>query len=221
MEMRGDEVFPLGLMSLPTWLPGLIRKRVARGPLADVLDIHPEEIERSFLARFIALAGFSAGKFRVELLEKRSYEGGGRLEFGRFGFSFVRRDGSLLSQEHLGHGQKRLLSFLYYLDVNEDFVIADELANGLHPRQVEACMREIGDRQAFLTSQNPLLFEHIPLASAEDFRASLIHCGVGFHDGRERWVWSHPTGAVATKLFGAHREGGTPLGALLRTHGLW
>ncbi|MGZ3461073.1 MAG: AAA family ATPase, partial [Archangium sp.] len=140
---------------------------------------------------------------------------------GHFGFGFTRRDGSVLSQEQLGHGQKRLLSFLYYLDVNEDFVIADELGNGLHPRWVEACLRSLGRRQVFLTSQNPLLFEHVPLASAEEVRASLIHCENALHEGRERKAWSNPAAETAARLFGAYQRGDTPLATLLRTHGLW
>jgi hypothetical protein len=221
MEMRGEEVFPLGLMGLPTWMPGLLRERVARGPLANAIDILPEEVEHGFLARFISLAGFTTGRFRVELLGKRDYEGGGRLEFGRFGFGFTRRDGSEVSHEQLSHGQKRLLSFLYYLDVNEDFVIADELASGLHPRWVEACLRDLDDRQAFLTSQNPLLFENISLGSAEDVRSSLVHCELRLREGREQRVWCNPSTETAAKLFRALREGNAPLAALLRTHGLW
>jgi hypothetical protein len=221
MEMRGDEVFPLGLMGLPTWMPGLLRDRAERGPAAEFIDIRPEQVRQSFLTKFLTLAGFSTGRFRVELLDKRSYEGGGRLEFGRFGFSFTRSDGRVLDQEQLGHGQKRLLSFLYYLDVNEDFVIADELPNGLHPRWLEACLGELDDRQSFLTSQNPLLFEHFPFDSPEDIRASLIHCGIRRHEGREQWVWSNPTEELAAKLFRASREGATSRGALLKAHGLW
>jgi hypothetical protein len=221
MAMRGDEVFPLGLMSLPTWLPGLLRERVERGAVTQAVDILPQDVERSFLARFVTLAGFTTGRFRVELLDKRSYEDGGRLEFGRFGFGFTGRDGTEVPQERLGFGHKRLLSFLYYLDVNEDFVIADELANGLHPQLVEACLRGLGTRQVFLASQSPLPFETVPLESAGELRASLIHCGNALREGREWKVWSQPSEEVATRLFGAWREGRTPLGTLLRAHGLW
>ncbi|WNG34987.1 ATP-binding protein [Archangium violaceum] len=221
MELRGEEVFPLGLMSLPRWLPGLLRDRTEQALSAGFIDIRHDELEQGFLARFVSLAGFTAGKFRVELLKQRSYEGGERLEFGHFGCGFTRRDGSVLSQEQLGHGQKRLLSFLYYLDLNEDFVIADELANGLHPRLVEACLRHLSPRQSFVTSQNPATFEHVPLGSAEEVRASLIHCGTALQDGREWKVWSNPTPETATRLFGAYQRGDTPLGTLLRQHGLW
>jgi len=221
MEMRGEEVFPLGLMSLPTWLPGLLRERADQALATGFIDIRHDELERSFLGRFVTLAGLSTGRFRVELLDKRSYAGGGRLEFGRFGFSFTRRDGAVLSREDLGYGQKRLLSLLYYLDVNEDFLIADELAHAMHPRWVEAVMRELGGRQSFVSSQNPLLFEYVAFASVDEARASLIHCRLEVHEERERKVWSNPTDDTVERLFGDHRRGGTPLATLLRIHGLW
>jgi energy-coupling factor transporter ATP-binding protein EcfA2 len=221
METRGEEVFPLGLMSLPTWLPGLLRERAPRAAATGFIDVRHDELERTFLARFVALAGLSAGRFRVELLDKRSWEDGGRLEFGRFGFTFTRRDGTLLLGEHLGHGQKRLLSLLYYLDVNEDFVLADELANGLHPRWVEAVVRELHGRQSFVTSQNPLLFDYVTLPDAEAPRASLIHCALAEREGRECKAWSNADPDVSARLFGDYARGGTPLATLLRLHGLW
>jgi energy-coupling factor transporter ATP-binding protein EcfA2 len=221
MEMQGDEVFPLGLMALPTWMPAWLRARVERRPPPDVLEFLHDELERSFLARFVALAGFAAGRFRVEVVEKRTYENGGRLGFGRFGFYFTRKDGTELTQAQLGHGQKRLLSFLYYLDLNEDFVIADELASGLHPQWVEACRREIGARQCFLTTQSPLLLKQVSFSSAANLRASLIHCEVGLRDGRERILWSNPTEETATGLFEAHRAAPGALGELLEAQGLW
>ena len=82
-------------------------------------------------------------------------------------------------------------------------------------------MRELGSRQSFLTSQNPLLFEHVPLGSAGEVRSSLIHCGTVLREGREWKVWSNPAAETAAKLFGTYQRGGTPLGTLLRTHGLW
>lgn len=214
LETRDEEVFPLGLMALPLWMPAWLRGWADRGPLADALELRHDELERSFLARFVALAGLASGRLRVEVLEKRAFDSGGRVGFGHFGLHFTRRDGSELSQEQLGHGQKRLLSFLYYLDVHEDFVIADELANGLHPRWVEACMRELGAKQAFLTSQNPLLFEHAAFGSAAEVRASLLLC-------EDIGRWSQPSAEVAERLFAEHQLRTRPLGELLRAHGLW
>lgn len=220
MEMHGDEVFPLGLMALPSWLPGWLRERVQGQPSASAIDIGHEDVKQSFLAKFVALAGFTAGTFRVELIENRAFEDGGRVGFGRFGFRFTRRDGSAISEAELSHGQKRLLSFLYYLDVNADFAVADELASGLSARWVEACLSEIGDRQSFLTSHNPLLYEHVPLASLRDLRSSLILCRRELDGGRERCLWSNPEPELAQKLSSA-RQGGSPsLADLLRAHGL-
>jgi hypothetical protein len=221
MEKRDGEVFPLGLMALPSWMPGWLRARVEQRPLTDAIEFPHDVFERSFLARFVSLAGFATGTWRLEVLEKRSFEDGGRLAFGRFGFHFTRHDGSELTHAQLGHGQKRLLAFLYYLDVNEDFVVADELANGLHPLWVETCLRDLGHRQAFLTSQNPLLFMGRSFTSAEELRASLIHCARGLSGGRERRVCTQPDAALARTLFTEHREGARPLGELLLAHGLW
>ncbi|MFL5343952.1 MAG: ATP-binding protein [Hyalangium sp.] len=221
MEMQGAEVFPLGLMALPTWMPAWLREQVERKAPTSTLELTHDQMPQSFLAKFTTLAGFTAGKFRVEVLEKRTYEDGGRVGFGQFSFGFTRSDGTELTQAQLGHGQRRLLSFLYYLDVNEDFVIADELANGLHPEWVAASLREIGVRQSFFTSQNPLLFEPFSFSTSDELRASFILCGVALRDERERIVWSQPTAETASKLFEAHRTGVHSLGELLRTHGLW
>jgi energy-coupling factor transporter ATP-binding protein EcfA2 len=221
MEQRDGGIFPLGLMALPAWMPAWLRARVEQEVPADAIEFHHHESAHSFLARFVSLAGFATGTFRLEVLEKRRSEEGGRLAFGRFGFRFTRRDGSELTHAQLGHGQKRLLAFLYYLDVNADFVVADELANGLHPLWVEACLREFGGRQAFLTSQNPLVFTQLAFASAEELRASLLLCARTLREGRERRGVSQPTEAQAAALFTAHREGRVPLAELLRTHGLW
>jgi hypothetical protein len=221
LEMQGDDVFPLGLMALPTWMPAWLRERVDRGPPPDAFEFSHQELDRNFLARFVTQAGFASGRLRVEVLEKRMYENGRRLGFGRFSFHFTRHDGTEVTQEQLGHGQKRLLSFLYYLDVNEDFAIADELANGLHPRWVESCLREIGGRQAFLTSESPLLFDPLSFSSAEELRAALIVCGTGLQNGCERLLWSNPTAGLASTVFEAHQKGELPLSQLLQTHGLW
>jgi hypothetical protein len=191
MEKRDGELFPLGLMALPAWLPGWLRDRVERELPVDALEIRHEEVGQGFLAKFVALAGFAAGTLRLELLERQVFENGWRLGFGRFNFRFTRQDGSVLSQAELGHGQKRLLSFLYYLDVNEDFAVADELGAGLQPRWVEACLREIGERQAFLTSQDPRVVERVSSGLAGVGQPSRILCERGLREGREWLVWSN------------------------------
>lgn len=221
MEVRDGEVFPLGLMALPSWMPGWLKERVEVEPEVEALELRHDTMERAFLARFVSLADLESGRLRVEVLEKRSFENGGRVGFGGLAFQFIRKGGHALTQTQLGFGQKRLLSLLYYLDVNEDFAILDEPANGLHPRWVEASLGELGGRQVFLASQSPLPLEHPVFASEEELRASLIFCGPVSHEGREHMGWRHPSRQVAASLFDAHRSGARPLGVLLREQGVW
>ncbi|NNB97197.1 ATP-binding protein [Corallococcus exiguus] len=217
MEQRGEELFPLGLMALPTWMPGWLRDQVEREPVPPSLLFRHDAQPQGFLARFVTLAGFASGTLTVDVTETTPLSQGGRLGFSGFRFAFVRPDGTPVAQEQLGHGQKRLLSFLYYLDVHEAFVIADELADGLHPDLVRACVRDLGARQTFATSQNPLLLEHLEFTHAEQLRTSLIRCEVG--GGAGRWRWTQPTPEEAARWFDAYRAGSVPLGAVLRAQG--
>ncbi|CAM4233313.1 ATP-binding protein [Corallococcus sp. ZKHCc1 1396] len=217
MERRGEDLFPLGLMALPTWMPGWLREQVEHEPLPPTLMFRHETLPESFLARFVTLAGFASGTLTLDVTETTPLSQGGRLGFSGFRFAFVRGDGTPVAQEQLGYGQRRLLSFLYYLDVHDAFVIADELPDGLHPDLVAACVKDVGERQAFLTSQNPLLFEHLSFRDAEDLRTSVIHCEGG--TGRGAWRWTQPSPEVAARLFSAYREGARPLGAVLRAQG--
>lgn len=218
MEQRGEELFPLGLMALPTWMPGWLRDQVEREPVPPALLLRHEAQPQGFLARFVALAGFASGTLSVDVTEGGApLSQGGRLGFSGFRFAFVRGDGTPVAQEQLGYGQKRLLSFLYYLDVHAAFVIADELADGLHADLVGACVGNVGGRQAFVTSQSPLLFEHLAFASAEALRTSLIRCEV--RAGPGGWRWTQPTPEEAARCFEAYRSGSLPLGAALRAHG--
>ena len=217
MERRGEDLFPLGLMALPAWMPGWLREQVEEEPLPPTLMFRHETLPQAFLARFVALAGFASGTLTLDVTETTPLSEGGRLGFSGFRFAFTRTDGSTVSQEELGHGQKRLLSFLYYLDVHEAFVIADELPDGLHADLVRACVAAMGERQGFVTSQSPLLFEHLCLRDAEQLQASLIRCEGGA--GQGGWRWTQPTPEQAARWFDAYRVGSLPLGAVLRAQG--
>jgi energy-coupling factor transporter ATP-binding protein EcfA2 len=218
MERRGDDLFPLGLMALPAWMPAWLREQVEREPVPPALRFRHDALPRSFLSRFVALTGFASGALTVDVTEGDSpLSQGGRLGFSGFRFAFARGDGSEVAQEQLGYGQKRLLSFLYYLDVHGAFVVADELVDGLHPDLVRECVRDLEGRQAFVTSQSPLLFEHLAFASAEQLRTSLIRCEDGRASGR--WRWTQPTEEQASRWFEALQTGPLPLGAVLRAQG--
>ena len=82
-------------------------------------------------------------------------------------------------------------------------------------------MRELGERQSFVTSQNPLLFDYVTFTSVDEVRTRLVHCQRELRGERELKVWSNPAEEIAERLYADHRRGGSPLSTLLRIHGLW
>jgi AAA domain, putative AbiEii toxin, Type IV TA system len=141
--------------------------------------------------------------------------------FGHADFLFSAAGGGVFNHTLLSYGQKRLLAFLYYLDANPRFVIADELVNGMHHDWIRACLDEIDDRQAFLTSQNPLLLDYLPLESVEQVQQTFIQCRADVVDDTTQIVWSNLTGDDAEELFTDYQVGIQHLGELLRARGLW
>lgn len=91
-------------------------------------------------------------------------------------FQFFRRGVALRRHDQLSFGQQRLFSFAWYLACNPDLAIADELVNGLHSDWIDWCVDALGDRQCFLTSQNPILVDMLPFRSEEEIRHGIILC---------------------------------------------
>jgi hypothetical protein len=141
--------------------------------------------------------------------------------FENLNFWFARRDGAVFQAQHLSYGQKRLLAFLYYLDCNPSFVIADELVNGFHHAWIEECMKAIGDRQAFLTSQNPLLLDYLYFDNVEQVKESFILCRTEADGDRDRMIWRNLTDDEAAMFYEAYKVGLQYVGEILRTRGLW
>jgi energy-coupling factor transporter ATP-binding protein EcfA2 len=138
-----------------------------------------------------------------------------------FTFEITRSDGSTIHHDRLSYGQKRLIAFLYYLAMNPNIVIADELVNGLHHRWIAACMEAIGDRQAFLTSQNPLLFEHVEFASLEQVETRFITCKSELVDGAEQLVWQNMPRDDAERFYRGYQAEIESIGDILINRGLW
>lgn len=177
----------------------------------------------AFLSEVVRLLGLRAATAKIELIGKRLQKlpPAERLDLGNLKFWFTRRDGSIFQDQQLSYGQKRLLAFLYYLDANPSFVIADELVNGLHHAWIEECMNAIGDRQAFLTSQNPLLLDYLSFESAEQVKESFILCRNQADGDRERMIWRNMTDDEADMFYRAYQVGIEHVGEILRTRGLW
>jgi energy-coupling factor transporter ATP-binding protein EcfA2 len=173
------------------------------------------------LAKLPELAGLE--KMSMSLAVERSWHEADGLwwHFGRAEFLFSGLRGVEFSHKFLSYGQKRLLAFLYYLDTNYKFVIVDELVNGMHYDWIRACLDQIGDRQSFLTSQNPLMLDGLPLESVEQVQKSFIQCKSEVVDDTTQLVWSNLAKEDAEELFADFNVGIQPVGEILRVRGLW
>ena len=173
------------------------------------------------LGDVVDLLSFRSGVFRAELGRQERNDDGETLTYERFQFRFIRRDGTMVLDEHLSFGQKRLLAFLFYAWANDGPIVADELVDGMHYRWIEHCLKTIRGRQAFLSSQNPLLMDFIPIDSAEKVQQTFVICDVEERDGRERMRWRNLTADEAGEFFNAYEVGIQHVSEILRDKGLW
>lgn len=174
-----------------------------------------------FLARTVKLCGFSKGDMVLMLESRRVKPTGIEIRYENLVFVFTLDDGSAITHEGLSYGQKRLLSFLYHLALNEDIVIADELVNGLHYDWIEACLEEIGTRQAFLTSQNPILLDFLPFESAEHVRRSFLLCRRECRECGSIMQWKNLDQHSAEDFFRSYETRALQVSEILRVKGLW
>lgn len=172
----------------------------------------------SLLATLKDMMGFISSELRVDVTEQQRPE---RMQIGNLMFRFRWEDGTLITHERLSYGQKRLVAFFYYLACNPDIVIADELVNGLHHRWITAAIEAIDQRQAFLTSQNPLLLDYIPVTSAAEVRRSFVLCRGELRAGRPGWIWENMSEDDAQELFSAYGVGVEHVSEILQSRGLW
>jgi hypothetical protein len=150
------------------------------------------------------MMAFHTADLRVDVTEQRNPP---TIQIGNLVFRFWWEDGAFITHERLSYGQKRLVAFFYYLACSPDIVIADELVNGLHHRWITASIEAIGPRQAFLTSQNPLLLDYLPITSAEEVRRSFVLCRGEPRAGRPGWIWENMSESDAEELFSAYGVG--------------
>ncbi|QRK11251.1 AAA family ATPase [Archangium violaceum] len=209
-------VFPgRGTFDIPTGmqLRGLAQKKwgADRYVLTDA-QIH-------FLNRTIQLLDIESAEAIIELQDSSKQ---GQFAFMRLGgmrFYFSHRGGWKISEKMLSYGQKRMLAFMHYLDTARSVVIADELVNGLHHRWIRSCFEAIEQRQAFLTSQNPLLLDYLNFQSPEEVRSAFVLCG--WEKGPEQMVWENMSEEAARDFFDSYKVGFQQVGELLQSKGLW
>lgn len=193
-----------------------------KDPVASHFVFSDRDIE--FLASAVRIMGFASGQAHLDVLARRSRsETVEDVEIGNLTFRFQFEEGGvdMISHDRLSYGQKRLLTFFCYLDMCPDVVIADELVNGLHHAWIAAAVDAMGARQAFLTSQNPLLLDYLPIISPEQVLSSFIFCRAERRDGQPRWVWENMSEEDAAELFAAYEVGIEHVSEILQSRGLW
>jgi hypothetical protein len=112
-----------------------------------------------------------------------------------------------------------MLCFLYYAAINKHIIVADELVNGLHHEWIDACVKEIGDRQAFLTTQSSLLLDQLVFNSPEEVSATFILCELDEKDGT--FIWRNMPMDLAHLFYNAYQVGFEHVSEILRVRGLW
>jgi len=204
----------------PEEIENEIKRQLERVPDIDEIRVQTEDKSAEFLERAVHLLGFESVKVRVQRTA-RNTEPSESIEFGNIRFDFTRRDRSIINHQLLSYGQKRLLSFYYYLACSPAVVVADELVNGMHHEWIEACMDELEGRQAFLTSQNPLLLDYLHFESVDEVLSSFVLCRTEPVGEREQLHWENMTREDAQGFFDAYQVGIQHVSEILRTRGLW
>jgi energy-coupling factor transporter ATP-binding protein EcfA2 len=204
---------------VPASLTHLLQKRFT----GKTTEFSFNDNDLRFLSESCRLLGLRSSTAKLELTGKRTNEGleADVYEFGNLKFWFTRKNGDIFQDQHLSYGQKRLLTFLYYLECNPSIVIADELVNGLHHAWIKECMEAIGERQAFLTSQNPLLLDYLFFTSVQEVKESFILCRTEAVGNSEKMIWRNLTDDEAAMFYSAYKVGIEHVGEILRTRGLW
>jgi energy-coupling factor transporter ATP-binding protein EcfA2 len=208
------------LFFAPASLAERVRRRFQDTPNAAVLTFSHDDLP--FLGEFVRLCGFESAGLELSLLGINHLGPGSDTAIATFGeprFLFTRKGGrSTIRHELLSFGQKRLLSLLYYLEASPGHLVADEMVNGLHHAWIEVLMEKIGDRQTFLSSQNPLLLDYMEFESAEKVSRSFVLCEL---DELDELVWRNMSAEEASSFYSAYEVGIQHVGEILRTKGLW
>lgn len=174
------------------------------------------------LARFVELSQYTDARL---ILTKTSattvYDGATRHVYANPLARFTTLSGNEISHHQLSFGEKRLLAFLIKLYGNPSNIIVDELANGMHHSWLERTMEllEELDTQAFLSSQNPLLLDCLPLSRETHGELhQLIICELG-ESGE--MIWRNLSGAETTDFFKSLEVGLQHVSEIMRDKGLW
>ena len=183
---------------------------------SSVISFSAKDID--FVASFLRLSGFKSAQWDLPQKDVKVSDTGPWFSVGRSHFVFEIGPDRKIAHDLLSYGQKRLLAFLYYAAMNDDFLIADELVNGFHYAWIEACVHLMQNRQSFLATQNPLLLDFLPIESAEQVEAMFIQFQ---RDDEGTLSVTNLSSDVAVDLFADMQMGIQHTGEILRLRGLW
>ncbi|HZI11961.1 MAG TPA: AAA family ATPase [Myxococcus sp.] len=172
-----------------------------------------------FLRDAAALLGFAGAEAILSPMAAQPQGKYETLTLGNLELYFTGPGGQRVSALHLGYGQKRLLAFLHYLAHARAVAVADELGHALHPRQLRACLERLSSRQAFFTTQNPMLLDGLAFESPEQVRAIFVLCRRDEVTGH--LVWEDMSAEAAAGFFEAWRAAPGRVAELLQAQGLW
>jgi energy-coupling factor transporter ATP-binding protein EcfA2 len=191
-----------------------------QGPsLHEVTAVALAQADFEPLDTFSQAAGHKSIRCVMTLLERDQNVKSGTTasRFGKPSFWITTHRGTTFTHDQLSYGEKRLLAFLYHAAANPQILVADELVNGMHYEWIDACLDAI-QGQAFLTSQNPLLLDHLSFESAEEVQRRFILCD---SDEGGNWIWRNMDIDTADAFYRAYEVGLQHVGEILRTSGLW
>lgn len=146
------------------------------------------------------ILGYPVGDLEMRLSAEVADPPEHREVYGEPRFYFEYGNARITDQD-LSFGEKRVLSFMAYLNANPHIIIADELMNGLHHSLGVALLNEIGDRQAFLATHEPVLMDEIDFESADELRRSLLLCRRNPDAKGPPFVWTQLSPEEAEEVF--------------------
>ena len=173
------------------------------------------------LTQFIELSQYTDARLILTLSLAQALANGKRLVYANPLARFTTASGNEVPHDHLSFGEKRLLTFLLKLYAYEHTIIVDELANGLHHSWLERAMELLEDKgtQAFLSSQNPLLLDCLPLSRDTHGSAhELIICELS---ETGEMCWRNLSPEEADDFFTALEVGLRHVSEIMRSKGLW
>lgn len=182
-------------------------------------EIAVDHTNLAFLGVVTRALNVKAMRLSMMLLHREQDEESGVSvsTFGKPSFWVTSHRGVTITHDQLSYGEKRLLAFMYHAAANPLILVADELVNGLHHEWIQACLDAI-QGQAFLTSQNPLLLDHLPFSSAEEVQRRFVLCD---RDEQGNWIWRNMSQDAANAFFRAYEVGLQHVSEILETSGLW